>query len=668
MAREKAVVGGKTGGTLGRASNRPNRDADVGDQPEQAMNLEEPVAASSHAKPSPRKAAPRGKWSEERLLTDTKSELVDANLVSLFADSDAWNCLDESEKREILALLPDDVHPEAEIVQDDPDAKIPPPPQEFLRYSMNWRDGVRQFQDDLANGHFNPEWLRQAEEARKQRANGDFDTFKEQEFEEYWGQKQKMDMSLIAGESAKVKLSQLIQDGVVRIGDVWRYRFVFGKGEDRFCIDKEARIHDIKGLKLSFVVPTGTRTFLSVPSQLQEEPKTIVENGTKADITTSDSQKASTGMKKESTDTKKHDPESDIKTDPNTTDPCEKISTEIPAEPCAGTANGAQEDPQKLEAPANDVPDTVETKPSPQETTVKDQNGPENTPGAHYDSYSSVEAPIVRQPPSTKGESSQANNGLKRPAPQPVPEPPAKRRAGRPLKYLIKEPAPTEQEDTKQETFKQEAIKQDATYTASSTPASSSVSVGIYNLPPSAPLKKMQAEDAATTQEENTVQTRIVPTTEDGKGKAITEPSAQSNGAENPENGNIVSATENEDANETGLKDTDHIRPVSFPLSTRTMSPLTPPPEDMDNGTEQPAEEKPAEPSKPADAEQALETIVHGITSTANFAKCIVDMDGRRPEGARFSNNAWKEIRCYRNNQDIGSLWDVRHQWYLKHQ
>lgn len=152
--------------------------------------------------------------------------------------------MDENDKRKILALLPADTHPDAELQEDKPDAKIPPLPTSFLRYSNNWRDGIRQFQIDLENGRYDPEWLRQAENARKEREKGDFDSFKEREFEQFWGQKQNFDKRLPAGESAKIKLSQLIDHGVIQLGDIWRFRFGFGKpgGDNHITIDKEARV------------------------------------------------------------------------------------------------------------------------------------------------------------------------------------------------------------------------------------------------------------------------------------------------------------------------------------------------------------------------------------------------------------------------------------------
>jgi hypothetical protein len=160
----------------------------------------------------------------------------------LLSQPQAWNCLEESEKLEILALLPPDVHPDAACASDDPNAKIPPMPDSFIRYSNNWRDGVRQFQLDLENGRYDPEWLKQAQDARERRALGEFDSFKEREYEEFWGQKQKVVNRAYAGESARVKLGTLISEGIILVGDIWRFYYVYGRGPSRIVVEKEVRV------------------------------------------------------------------------------------------------------------------------------------------------------------------------------------------------------------------------------------------------------------------------------------------------------------------------------------------------------------------------------------------------------------------------------------------
>jgi hypothetical protein len=56
--------------------------------------------------------------------------------------------------------------------------------------------------------------------------------------------------------------------------------------------------------------------------------------------------------------------------------------------------------------------------------------------------------------------------------------------------------------------------------------------------------------------------------------------------------------------------------------------------------------------------------LVPNITSPNGLAVKILQIDGRMPNG-RVANG-WKDIRCIRNNQDIGSLFDVREAWFVQ--
>ncbi|KAB8237727.1 uncharacterized protein BDW43DRAFT_297402 [Aspergillus alliaceus] len=217
--------------------------------------------STTQPKRNPKRAA-KDPWAEDKLMTSTSSQLINLDLVKLLAQPEAWNCLDESEKKEVLDLLPEDLHPNPDPTPDDPNAKIPPLPESFLRYSNNWRDGIRHFQLDLQNGRYDPVWLRQADEAMQQRADGKFDKFKEEEFEQFWGQKQKMDKTLVAGQSSQVKLSTLLEHGAILTGDVWKYSRAFAKGKAKLLVEKEARIVGIQNGQLTFEFPPGQRVFL----------------------------------------------------------------------------------------------------------------------------------------------------------------------------------------------------------------------------------------------------------------------------------------------------------------------------------------------------------------------------------------------------------------------
>lgn len=138
--------------------------------------------------------------------------------------------------------MPAHIHSNPDPDPENPDHKIPPLPEEFLRYDNNWRSALRNFQSDLEAGRYMPEWQKQAKQAVKERAEGKFDDFKEREFEAFWGQKQKINHGLIAGESSKVKLETLIRQNVVRVGDVWKYCRIFGSKKTGIMVEKEARV------------------------------------------------------------------------------------------------------------------------------------------------------------------------------------------------------------------------------------------------------------------------------------------------------------------------------------------------------------------------------------------------------------------------------------------
>ena len=147
----------------------------------------------------------------------------------MLANPEAWTCLEEAEKTELLSLLPAHVHP---IPVPDPEAadqKIEPLPESFVRYSTDWQDAVRGFQNDLDHGRYEPEWQTQAAQAMEERALGKYDSFKEQQYEEFWGQKQKLSYDVVTGESSQIKLEVLVQQGLVKVGDIWKYSRIYQK-------------------------------------------------------------------------------------------------------------------------------------------------------------------------------------------------------------------------------------------------------------------------------------------------------------------------------------------------------------------------------------------------------------------------------------------------------
>ena len=90
----------------------------------------------------------------------------------------------------------------------------------------------------------------------EERAAGKYDNFKEDEFEAFWGQKQKFDSKMLAGQSAVVKLNDLISSDLFRTGDFWTYCRVFGRGNNRVEVVKDC---EVSKTIHTCGVPTGSK-------------------------------------------------------------------------------------------------------------------------------------------------------------------------------------------------------------------------------------------------------------------------------------------------------------------------------------------------------------------------------------------------------------------------
>ncbi|KAJ5107757.1 hypothetical protein N7456_004432 [Penicillium angulare] len=601
---------------------------------------------ASPPKKTPRKAAPRGKWSEEQLLTSDKSVLIDADLVKLLASSAAWHCLEEDEKRQILDLLPSDIHPNPDPPADDPTAAIPPLPDSFVRYSNNWRDGIRQFQLDLQNGRYDPDWLRQADEARQERENGAFDAFKEREYEQFWGQKQKSDMRLATGEAGRIRLKTLVAEGVIRIGDVWRFTYVYGKGADRILIDKETRVQEINGPKLTFVMPGGQQVFL------------------KSRVTDSQSSPDEHDNISRQTENKcLEDTNESIAEASN--QPCLQEQAALHSTPTnQTTSSDAEDDEYELPVDYNEKQSEDLMQPSNDKRDTagwigKDffSSSPLSSPPPSLPSSSPPEQPIATNPVAPERQSNvevvifspykPPDETLKRSTPQPAVEPLTKRRKGRSRKV------PIDHEDSEGQSIPEPEDKplykeelRDRPEAKPGPASRQTVQVVLESTPKLTPKPEpikethepeKNVEDAIPLQAGNTSAEAIkLPPIFELPGPSDipmdVPPSTQPDERKISNNLRSDLSFTPKDTQEVALK-TGSTLSSSQPIAEQ--SSITPD-----------------------------EVIVRGINTPMMLSKKILAVDGRRKDGR--TSNAWKEIRCYRDNQDMGSLWDVRQAWFLK--
>ena len=159
-----------------------------------------------------------------RLIMDTKAE---------FADPKAYEGFTKEDWDDIRETLPPDVpiNPDGYSI-----------PIDFFKYNPDFRRGIREFQEDLSSGRLEPEWQAAAAKAMEERASGNYDAYKEDHFEEFWGQKQKLSYRALAGDSAKLKLDVLIKNGIFRLGDYFSYSRGVGYGDAKILIEKDCKV------------------------------------------------------------------------------------------------------------------------------------------------------------------------------------------------------------------------------------------------------------------------------------------------------------------------------------------------------------------------------------------------------------------------------------------
>ncbi|PGH09949.1 hypothetical protein AJ79_05565 [Helicocarpus griseus UAMH5409] len=596
------------------------------------------VKKSTGGRRGPARSTKKDPWSEEQLTTSNKSHIIDVDLVKLLSNPKAWTCLDEDEKKEIIALLPDDIQRHADpppTSADDPNYVIPPLPESFVRYSNNWRDAVRQFQLDLQTGRYDPEWQRQAAEAMEERADGQFDKFKEEQFEEFWGQKQKLDHAVIAGESSKVKLATLVENGVVRIGDVWRYSRVFGKGE-KLLLEKEARIVESDGASLTFAIAPGRRVFL-----LDDSHSANGEGPTVG---------ADVDMKEEVTGT----PENGV--------------------------NGSTPSPEQ--AAEEDNNNTSATSVTRRETSMETTN--QTIDGANADEDVPSEMPTQPEVPTSQAVSESAEDtgpvGVESPEEPTLPEPDPMN-VDNPEVTLLQ--GIYEAADALSDSDSELSTAKDISSPAwwgdeNELPATAAADIGVTVM---GEMDETQPSDAVLNQ--------LVGARNSDNPTPLLSDAAGAVGATHARDAGIDALPDDAELRDTGEAARSEIQSstnaaVDGTVSVNQTSDIAAteqPTEHTDEPiigqtTEQTKEEAaelaagPTAETTPKSTAESIENdapknvIFTGVTGPGRLASKILEIDGRVTDPP--NGNAWKEFRCYRNNQDMGSLWECRQAWFVR--
>ncbi|KAL7625114.1 hypothetical protein AAE478_004328 [Parahypoxylon ruwenzoriense] len=138
---------------------------------------------SSKTQEAPTGSARKGKSkydNPDEMLTNPRAPLATAKLRDLLCSSKAWDVLSLDEKQAILSKFPDT----KEVL--DAGTENARPNVLALRNNDNFRYDVAHYQEDLAKGCHDPEWIRQAQNAHRKRELGFYDDYLSARFKEDW--------------------------------------------------------------------------------------------------------------------------------------------------------------------------------------------------------------------------------------------------------------------------------------------------------------------------------------------------------------------------------------------------------------------------------------------------------------------------------------------------
>lgn len=109
----------------------------------------------------------------------------------MLLEGPAWSSLSVEQQTTLISMLPQDPTNQANLEKikagDTEDTR----PQAFTMSNNCFRTDVAKFKEDLKNGHLAKTWQAAAEQAVIERAAGDYDEWKAEEAERWWGQKSK---------------------------------------------------------------------------------------------------------------------------------------------------------------------------------------------------------------------------------------------------------------------------------------------------------------------------------------------------------------------------------------------------------------------------------------------------------------------------------------------
>ncbi|KZM28825.1 hypothetical protein ST47_g43 [Ascochyta rabiei] len=164
-----------------RISTR-NRNA-----PERFGDLEEHPSA----KATPLKKTTKRVFDPVYITTNSTSRLGKADMHRMLLSDAAWTSLSAEQQVTLVSMLPNTSEHQQLITRIEAGETEDTRPWAFTLSNDCFRTDVAKFKEDLKNGHLAKTWQAAAEQAVIERAAGEYDAWKAEEAELWWGQKGK---------------------------------------------------------------------------------------------------------------------------------------------------------------------------------------------------------------------------------------------------------------------------------------------------------------------------------------------------------------------------------------------------------------------------------------------------------------------------------------------
>ena len=140
---------------------------------------------------SPPKKATSKVFDPYYITTNSTSRLGRADIYHLLLEDGAWTSLSASQQTTLISMLPSSPENQRllEKIKAGETGKETRP--QWFKASNVFGDEAAKFRADLTNGHLGKTWRAAAEQAVAERAAGEYDEWKAEEAELWWGQKSK---------------------------------------------------------------------------------------------------------------------------------------------------------------------------------------------------------------------------------------------------------------------------------------------------------------------------------------------------------------------------------------------------------------------------------------------------------------------------------------------